>query len=125
MSSLPQPADGCFSEGISAPSLTGSGRRTKPLYKDFPASQPLLLVFIFVFPGLGARCRCNATENRLHIYRRPCCTAVGAGPDTNRSAGLHSRVVFTPKGSTCGLPSSPAAGLTCVMHLREHIFFKT
>ena len=49
---------------------------------------------------------------------------IGAGPDTNRSAGLHSRVVFAPKGSTCGLPSSPAAGLTCVMHLREHVFWK-
>jgi hypothetical protein len=63
----------------------------------------------------------RSTKNRLHIdkqalwHRSP----AGAGPDTNRSAGLHSRVVFAPEGSTCGLSSSPAAGPTCVMHRRE------
>ena len=34
------------------------------------------------------------TENRLHIYKRPCCTPTGADPDTNRSAGLHSLCGF-------------------------------
>ena len=31
-----------------------------------------------------------ATENRVHIYRRPCCAVWSRGPDANRSAGLHS-----------------------------------
>jgi hypothetical protein len=39
-------------------------------------------------------------------------------PDTNRSAGLHSLAVL---GSTEGLSSSPAAGLTCGGHLRAHV----
>jgi hypothetical protein len=33
---------------------------------------------------------CGQTRNRLHIYRRPCCTLVGANPYTNRSATPHS-----------------------------------
>ena len=28
------------------------------------------------------------TENRLNIYKRPCCTPAGTDPDTNRSVGL-------------------------------------
>ena len=37
----------------------------------------------------GMNGRCDKTRNRLHIYRRPCCTTEGADPDTNRSVGLH------------------------------------
>ena len=55
-------------------------------------------------PGGRALLVCIGTENRLHIYKRPSRTLkVCAGPDTNRSAGLHSFVVFTAGGETQGL----------------------
>lgn len=74
-------------------------------------------VLVLDADATSQRTDCTSTDGLVAL-------AIGAGPDTNRSAGLHSRVVLTPKGSTCGLPSSPAAGLTCVMHLREHVIGK-
>ena len=57
--------------------------------------------------------RCRTTENRLHIYKRPCCTC-RCGP---RYEPL-SRAPFAPRGWARSpprgeSPSSPAAGLTC------------
>ena len=44
------------------------------------------------FDTLGVRVgRCGATENRLHIYKRPCCAGLVARAQIkNRSVGLHS-----------------------------------
>src|ERR1700704_1691139 len=62
------------------------------------------------------------TENRLHIYKRPCCTPAGADPDTNRLAGLHSIVVVIPHGSNSGLVELTCHRSDLSMHLRTHVF---
>src|ERR1700704_4912807 len=62
------------------------------------------------------------TENRLHIYKRPCCTPAGADPDTNRLAGLHSIVVVLPHGSNSGLVELTRHRSDLSMHLRTHVF---
>ena len=47
--------------------------------------------------------------------------ALGEAPDTNRTAGLDSNnvVLLEP---TLQQSSLPAAGLTCLMHLRFHVW---
>ena len=69
----------------------------KPFYKDFSSCQDLNLVlvaFVIVDPLMTTGSEvATATENRLHIYKRPCCTGSGADPDTNRSVGLQSFAV--------------------------------
>ena len=58
----------------------GASLAIYPDYRDFPPSQQVSLIFLeswqsFFFLKNGIRSvRCNATWNRLHIYRRPCCT---------------------------------------------------
>ena len=71
--------------------------RTKPLYRDFPASQrvwSLSFPSLFTVPAASVdaarqRTDCTSTDGLVALV-------IGAGPDTNRSAGLHSRVVVTP-----------------------------
>jgi hypothetical protein len=50
----------------------------KPFYKDFSSCQDLNLVlvaFVIVDPLMTTGSEvATATENRLHIYKRPCCT---------------------------------------------------
>jgi len=65
---------------------------------------------------------CGATENRLHIYKRPCCTPAGADPDTNRSVGLHSIAVLGRRGRHAGLVEFTGCRSDLSMHLREHVF---
>src|SRR5450759_5204805 len=64
----------------------------------------------------------TGTENRLHIYKRPCCTPAGADPDTNRLAGLHSIVVVLPRGSNSGLVELTCLRSDLSMHLRTHVY---
>ncbi|MBL8275569.1 MAG: hypothetical protein JNL93_02625 [Pelomonas sp.] len=77
-------------------------------YRDFPVNQAVWfglfsIVASAAFLETWVRVRCSATENRLHIYRRPCCTrGFGAGPDTNRSAGLHSFAAVATMGAAQG-----------------------
>jgi len=73
--------------GSSRWQATADGRRTKPLHKDFPGVKqavgcsPLVSGCLVLAPDRitrSAPCgrrRCGATENRLHIYRRPCCAS--------------------------------------------------
>jgi hypothetical protein len=45
----------------------------------------------------------------------------GADPDTNRTAGLHSKTVDITKNATGGKSSFPTAGLTYLLHLQFHV----
>jgi hypothetical protein len=64
----------------------------------------------------------RSTENRLHIYKRPCCTPAGADPDTNRSAGLHSLRGFGRDCLRVGLAEFTSCRSDLSMHLREHVY---
>jgi len=108
---------------------SGSGRRTKPLYKDFPRCQVGVLFFPLVSRlfGLAGSCRgrvasklrCDREQTAhlqtvlLHLSVRTQIRT--AQPDSIRATWLGTIA------AAYGLSSSPAAGLTCQMHLREHV----
>jgi hypothetical protein len=81
---------------------------------------------------LSGRAACHVMGDRAAIERGTDCTStVGlvasaycrADPDTNRSAGLHSFLVMPVAiGVTKEESSLPAAGLTCLLHLRTHVW---
>ena len=64
-----------------------------------------------------------ATENRLHIYRRLVALVAGAGPDANRSAGLHSFAVCALRRDT-GLVELARRRSDLWMHLRALVLGK-
>ena len=71
---------------------------------------------------VGLKVGARRQKNRLHIYKRPCCTPAGADPDTNRSAGLHSIAVLGRRGPHAGLVEFTGCRSDLSMHLRKHVY---
>ena len=63
----------------------------------------LLVKTVLAFLSRGrALLACMAQRQTAHLQAALLHLVWGAGPDTNRSAGLHSFVVFTAGGETQG-----------------------
>ena len=105
------------------------GHRTKPLYKDFPRCQvgglfcPLLST-LFGLAGfsrgrVALKLRCDR-EQTAHLQTVLLHLSVRTQIRTAQPGSIRATWLGT-LAAAYGLSSSPAAGLTCQMHLREHV----
>jgi len=108
---------------------TTRGRRTKPLYKDFPRCQAGVLCFSFAKQAVGLagssrgrvalKLQCDR-EQTAHLQTVLLHLSVRTQIRTAQPGSIRATWLGTI-AAAYGLSSSPAAGLTCQMHLREHV----
>jgi hypothetical protein len=115
--------------GYPAARGAGVGRWTKPLYKDFPRCQAGVLCFSFATQavGLAGSCRGRVAlkvrcdrEQTAHLQTVLLHLPVRTQIRTAQPGSIRATWLGTI-AAAYGLSSSPAAGLTCQMHLREHV----
>jgi hypothetical protein len=76
-------------------------------------------------PALGLLDRsCSATENRLHIYRRPCCTCLACGPRYQPLSRTPFAVRRRPPGRDKRFTEFTCCRSDLCEHLREHVYVK-
>src|SRR4051794_20157099 len=98
---------------------------TKPLYRDF-LRESTTFFDSFLQSSRMVVLERSAThrEQTAHLQAALLQTTFGAGPDTNRSAGLHSRVVRTRCGLDKRFPEFTCCRSDLCEHLREHVYVK-
>ena len=106
------------------------GRRTKPLYKDFPSASSGCCMFFLAKPAVwilvassrgrvASKLRCDR-EQTAHLQTVLLHLPVRTQIRTAQPGSIRATWLGTI-AAAYGLSSSPAAGLTCQMHLREHV----